>query len=148
VRYAVTALDTTDGTLPATCRPRSGSCSSWPDERDVLRDRLEWQYRPDAVRGDRQMKPRFGLALALVLPALASGCGGGEEEGPGYVATIKPAFVAAEESFADTIVPCLQREYDECAETGRAGRAAAQALIGKLEETSSPPEVRDAHQHC
>jgi hypothetical protein len=92
------------------------------------------------------MKPRFGLALALVLPAFASGCGGGEGEGPGYVATIKPAFVAAEESFADTIVPCLQREYDECAETGRAGRAAAQALIGKLEETSSPPEVRDAHQ--
>ena len=25
MRYAVTALDTTDGTLPVTCRPRSGS---------------------------------------------------------------------------------------------------------------------------
>lgn len=85
-------------------------------------------------------------AAAGLLAAAATACRGGEAQRPGYVETIEPAFVAAEQSFGDTVMPCLQREYEECAEAGRAGREAAQALVRKLEATTPPPEVGDAHE--
>ena len=77
----------------------------------------------------------FLLAVALMAAPLASGCGGGDDEGDGYPAEVVSSFMASCEPSAV--------ESSQGALTAEEARTTCRCVIDELQQTLSLDEFRE-----
>jgi hypothetical protein len=106
------------------------------------------------------MKTQAVVVGVTIVSALVfvGACGGTQDQraaAPGYANTassryatvVESTYAPAQESFGETIDPCLARRYTLCDRHGRRARAAAQALLDGLARIEPPVRAKAAHRH-
>ena len=64
-----------------------------------------------------------------------------------YATVVERTYASAQQSFGETIDPCLARRYVLCDRHGRRARAAAQALLDGLARIEPPVRAKAADRH-